>query len=461
MQCKKTCAAALLAALCATGVCGGAALAAPLAPTPLISRNVPAYASSGNAQAANDANYRSTWRGRAPGWIAYDLSAVPAASRANIPLAWYGDSYDYDPSVFVRPNYGNLKDYVIEGNRAAGGTLPVDGWETVERVTGNIYHSRQHVFSFAGYNWVRVRVEAVDNAGSDTASVNIDVHDARQGLADDWIVYGDSITAGFGNLAGSPYGPPGQIVHAANEAYYPIFENGGTGSIHAAESEARMDAWLSVFPGRYVGIALGTNDAWGKPNGADAYYASMESIVRKVLAAGKVPVLAKIPWSAEPDVADNAPAYNAKIDELLRAYPAIRKGPDFWSIFYGKTDLLGGDGVHPSEKGYGIMRAAWAKTMLAEKRQGKSEAVTEALAQSAWAADGAAADAPQDTEENVDTSYLWAWGMAREERLAREKERHEETMKQRPNEDEEAYQARARRENERHEVNLQIIAHSK
>ena len=38
-------------------------------------------------------------------------------------------------------------------------------------------------------------------------------------------------------------------------------------------------------------------------------------------------------------------------------------------------------------------------------------------------------------EENVDTSYLWAWGMPREERTAKEKARHE--------------------------VNLQIIRHSK
>ena len=29
-------------------------------------------------QAANDANYRTCWRGAAPGWLAYDLSKVPA-----------------------------------------------------------------------------------------------------------------------------------------------------------------------------------------------------------------------------------------------------------------------------------------------------------------------------------------------------------------------------------------------
>src|SRR5271168_1539549 len=48
----------------------------------LISRGVPAYASSGNAQAANSGEYRSGWRSSGvPATLTYDLSSVPSSSR--------------------------------------------------------------------------------------------------------------------------------------------------------------------------------------------------------------------------------------------------------------------------------------------------------------------------------------------------------------------------------------------
>ncbi len=71
---------ALLAACCLMGT--SAAFAAPLPATQIISRGVPAYASSDKPELANDANYQTTWNGTAPGWLAYDLSQIPQASRA-------------------------------------------------------------------------------------------------------------------------------------------------------------------------------------------------------------------------------------------------------------------------------------------------------------------------------------------------------------------------------------------
>ena len=56
----------LAATACILGsqMSGGATAwaASSLPPTPLISRDVPAYASDGQAQAANGANYRTFWR---------------------------------------------------------------------------------------------------------------------------------------------------------------------------------------------------------------------------------------------------------------------------------------------------------------------------------------------------------------------------------------------------------------
>lgn len=375
---------ALLAACCLMGT--SAAFAAPLPATQIISRGVPAYASSDKPELANDANYQTTWNGTAPGWLAYDLSQIPQASRAKSVVVWYSSSYDYDPKIKQRMSYGNLQNYTIEGNTAAGGKLPKSGWQTLVTVKDNIYHSRQHVLDLAKYNWIRVNVGTVDNASGPKAAINIDVYAAKDGLADDWIVYGDSITAGSGNFSGSPYGPAGQLVNAANPAYYPIFEYGGTGSIKLKDGVKNIDAWLSVFPGKYVGIVLGTNDAWGNGKNMEKYYENMDTIVQKVLAAGKVPVVGKIHWSAEPGVADNAPLYNAKIDALYEKYPQkILKGPDFWAIFKDHRDWLGPDGVHPSPKGYGMMRKAWAETMLSVgSRKGKTRELTPELAKAAW-----------------------------------------------------------------------------
>ncbi len=60
---------------------------AGLEPMPVISRNVPAHASSGTASDANDDDYDTIWRSSettsaaTPSWLAYDLSGVPAAHR--------------------------------------------------------------------------------------------------------------------------------------------------------------------------------------------------------------------------------------------------------------------------------------------------------------------------------------------------------------------------------------------
>ena len=412
-KCKRIAAMAAMACLFSSGITMGYVVsAAPAMPaTPLISRDVPAYASDGQAQAANDANYRTCWRGAAPGWLAYDLSKVPAKDKGKAILVWYSDSYDYDPTIKHRLSYGNLTSYTIEINKAAGGTLPEKGWQVVADVKDNVYHSRQHEIDLTGANWVRINVAAVDNAGGNNASINVDIHNVKNGAYDDWIVYGDSITAGSGNLSGSPYGPAGQIVNAANENYYPIFECGGTGSIKSKDGAKKIDEWLSIFPGHYVGIALGTNDSWGQANGMEKYYKNMEIMVQKILAAGKVPVVATIPWSSEPGVADNAPNYNAKLEELYKAYPAIVKGPDFWNIFMGHKEWLSPDGVHPSPAGYGIMRAEWAKTMLAEKRKGKSAQITPELAKAAWL---------KKASDNADSGQLTK-GEQEEIRLQKEK----------------------------------------
>lgn len=334
-------------------------------PCPVISRNVPAFASSDFPANANDNNYSTCWRGQIPGWIAYDLSSIPAAQRGQVVVAWYNtDTLDYDPAPRNSYYNGLLQDYTIEGNVAAGGggSAPTSGWATLATITGNSYRSRQSVVNLAGYNWIRLNIKTLKTQGGTNTCINVDVHDASQGVQDDWIILGDSITAGGLMVAGD--NTFAVIINKAKPGYFPVAECGGIAGAFSWQGAQYINSWLAVFPGKYVGIAYGTNDAGGDTTGAAAFYTYEETIVKAVLAAGKIPVVAKIPYSTNVNYTNNIPSYNAQIDALYTAYPQIIKGPDFWTYFKNNPSLLGGDGVHPSDAGYVALRQEWANVAL-------------------------------------------------------------------------------------------------
>src|SRR4051812_34468871 len=234
---------------------------------PVISRGVPVYTSSAvyPATNANDADYSTYWRGTPPAWLAYDLSSVPAMRRGQVVVAWYNDpiTAPYNHTVINDVGYNIPGVYSIEANAAAGGGAPpTAGWVTLASVTGNTYHSRQHVVNLTGYNWVRLNVTASDGSALNTdAMINMDVHDASQGVQDDWIFYGDSITQGA--MAHQATGSYSQLINAAQPGRFPAAEDGGIGYLLSADGASHLDTWLPLFPGHYVGLAFGTNDANG------------------------------------------------------------------------------------------------------------------------------------------------------------------------------------------------------
>src|SRR5205823_13186162 len=117
-----------------------AAVAAP-APMPLISRGVPVSASSQIYPIAwaSDADYSTNWRGALPGWIAFDLSSVPAAHRAQVIIAWYNDpaTSPYDHTLVGEGAYNSLRAYTVQANAASGGATPAPGRLTRATVTGS------------------------------------------------------------------------------------------------------------------------------------------------------------------------------------------------------------------------------------------------------------------------------------------------------------------------------------
>jgi len=347
-----------------------AAATAAVATMPLISRNVPAFASSqlSPAKSANDADYGTTWRGAIPGWLAYDLSAVPAGQRGQVIVGWYNDpiTSPYDHVISGEVAYNSLKDYSIQGNAAAGGaSAPTTGWVTLKTVTGNVYHSRQALVDLTGYNWIRLNVTASDGSSGNTdAALNLDVHDASQGAQDSWDFLGDSITMdGTYHAPVNGVGNFSQLVNASAAAYYPSYEDAGIGGLTSADGAHNINTWLALFPGRYVALSYGTNDANGCGD-TTAFYNNYVTMVQAVLAAGKTPVVPTIPWSRTADIQSCGPAFNAKIQQLYSAYPSIVKGPDLWGYFSTHQSLISGDNLHPSSAGYAAFRQQWANAMV-------------------------------------------------------------------------------------------------
>jgi lysophospholipase L1-like esterase len=352
---------------------------------PVISRGVPASTNSNcggsyPASNANDTDYATVWNtctapsAASPEWLAYDLSGVPTAHRGQVVLSWYNDlmTGDYDHTVVGDTAYNNVGAYTIDANTAPGGTVPTSGWTTLVTVAGNKKSSMQHVLNLAGYNWVRLNATASDgSSGNNGIAIDMDVQDASAGVADDWIFYGDSITQdGLSHddrsaVGGGTVGTLAQAVNADNPGYFPLYQDGGIGGLTSASGASLVPGWLNLFPGRYVVLAYGTNDANNASSGdasiVQPYYNNMATMIQAVIAAGKVPVLPTIPYGKTASLKANVPTLNAQIPKLLAAFPQAVAGPDLYSFFQANSGLISSDNIHPSwDNGYAAYRQQWA-----------------------------------------------------------------------------------------------------
>lgn len=353
--------------------------AAGITANPIISRIVPAYTSDDcagtkPASLANDADYTTYWRScnanpsiSVPVTLTYDLSAISAASRGNVILAWYNDIVTgaYNHILISTNGYNIPKDYTIQANAGAGGgSVPSSGWVTLVTVTGNTYHSRQHAVNLTGYNWVRMSVTASDGSVSNfDVALNMDVHDTSAGAIDDWIFLGDSITQ-QAFIHTSAYGNTfSQQINAFNSTYFPIYESGGLGGFTAADGVTNINTWLPLFPGKFVTLNYGTNDANGLISGT-TFYNNMKTLVQAVINAGKIPIVPKIPWGCTANITSDVTILNAQIDQLYIDFPTLIKGPDLYSFFNVHQSDISNDCIHPTDPaGYTDYLTLWVNSM--------------------------------------------------------------------------------------------------
>jgi lysophospholipase L1-like esterase len=356
---------------------------------PMISRGIPVYTNGQDGAVINAENvtspefskkFRSAFQptGEKPVWTAFDISGIPGKQRKNVLLVWYNDDTSpYDHSLITEepnPGYNNPASYVIESNTAPGGkAVPSDGWVKLVSVENNTFHSRQHLLDISGFGWLRIVFTAVDGTKDNKdISVHIDIFNVPDKNLDDWIFYGDSITQMAMNrdplncLRGAlGQGSFSSLINemAMTPGCAPVQENGGTGYMKSADGAKHIGEWLKIFPGKFVALAYGTNDAWSMVS-PDEFYENYENMVKAVLKAGKIPLVpVSIPWSSsQKNIQEQAPVLATALEKLFKKYPEIIKGPDFYKIYKNNPDLLSPDGVHPSlPLGLFAYRIAWAQ----------------------------------------------------------------------------------------------------
>jgi lysophospholipase L1-like esterase len=112
----------------------------------------------------------------------------------------------------------------------------------------------------------------------------------------------------------------------------------------------------------YFGVGYGTNDSWGNRRlEQSSFEGDLTTMVERLLAEGKIPVLARIPYASKEH--STLPEFNEVIDRLTRDH-GLPCGPDLYAYFKGHEEELNSDGVHPTGYGYQNMNGEWAEAAL-------------------------------------------------------------------------------------------------
>lgn len=321
-------------------------------PNPLISRGKPVYASSGNAANATDGNYGDDgqWTPDSlPAWVAINIGK----GYTRVAFSWLISHANFNEQI-----YGGVGDYKIQvSNNSTNGSNGT--WTDVAAVTGNEVRCREHSFDFTNQSWVRMYITAPPSASIQGVSVHeMEVYDFSQGNEDTWFFMGNSIT-NAGYVRGSR--DFASDVHAAHTSYFPFMINGGISGETSQGGVDHVADWLQLNPDfKYWCLEYGTNDSWNGGDPHNSFIANMQTVITAIKAAGRVPVLARIPYavgSAHTDI----PAFNAAIDSLVKA-DSLMSGPDLYAWFMAHPEELS-DSVHPNSTGASSMCRLWAEAM--------------------------------------------------------------------------------------------------
>jgi len=343
------------AALALLVLASTAEAAAPhLTPAPLLSRGKRVASSPKGGAVVVDGVYRTSasWAGghptpAKPSWVAIDVGSGPT----RLLVSWTSSgNHDY-----IDRKYGAPVDYRIE--TSADSTNGADGtWRTALAISGNPVRSRAHAIDFAGQRWVRMVVTGLspDVFEHGLYLDEIDVHDLSRGGDDLWVFFGDSITSAVFDRAPGHQPDFATQVALLHPGYHPAVVGAGFGSLHHSDAVRRIDEVLAQNPdARVIALGFGSND-WDPK----AFRADLLEVIRKVKAAGRIPIVARIPFRADAKV-DFAAQLNRVVDEET-ARLGLLPGPDLYGWFRAHPERLT-DGLHPDDAGAREMIRRWVQ----------------------------------------------------------------------------------------------------
>ena len=184
----------------------------------------------------------------------------------------------------------------------------------------------------------------------------IDVHDLSGGGDDVWVFLGDSITSEVFDRAPAHQPSFAEAIAARHPGYFPATIGAGKGSLHHADAAQLVDGVLALNPdARVVALSFGSND-WDPV----AFRRDLLDVVGRVRAAGKIPIVPRIPFRSDTPV-DLAAELNRAVDEVT-AELGLLPGPDLYTWFKAHPERLA-DGLHPDAAGSVEMIRLWAEAV--------------------------------------------------------------------------------------------------
>jgi len=351
-------------------------------PHPLISRGKPAYSYTNLLDAnrsrilqINDGLYRwdgESWTNNSrESWVAIQVgesagepSPITPAPLTRLLFEWNsGANYSYTDMGSGAPTRYTLE---VSANSTDG---KGGDWVELVNVSGNQVRTRTHLLEHgAGILWVRMRVFS-----ERVLLDEIDIYDVShsENSFDSWFFLGDSNTAHAMDRS-KAHGSFAKLIENQTEGRFsPLVVNGGVGGDNTANALARLDSALEQHPHiRFWAIALGTNNVGGIHGQELANFRrDMLEIITRIYNAGRIPVLANIPFigtpgaPCEPNIhRQGIHEYNRMIAELIEQSPAL-PGPNFYDYFEANRHELLNDGLHFTAEGYQSINRLWAEAV--------------------------------------------------------------------------------------------------
>jgi lysophospholipase L1-like esterase len=307
----------------------------------------------------------------------WDVSGASGAYGANSVWSRDGAVYNWTFTPAVSGSYEVSMWWTVWPSRStavpvdirhAGGTARV----TVNQQSNGGKWNSLGLYSLVGGVSYTVSVTSQPGPSSTCADA---VKFALLANAVEYAAVGDSITAGSHDdisADGIGFEPVLSGLLTTSKGYPNMVANEGVSGSRSADGAAAISGTLSRHPAaKYYLVMYGSNDAIvpavpsgrgllpGDPGYAGSYKDNMQRIVSAILAAGKIPYLAEVPYTSDPLRSNEMIfEYNAAVDELFIANDIRVTPPPFYSHFLNHPGELD-DGLHPNGTGYQSMGNLW------------------------------------------------------------------------------------------------------